>query len=178
MEKILMLKDIIGCDRTIMIACPECRVTFSQYEFESTYLCPGGLLRRYDYLQKDSIFYHLNVNHCAQIIVAGHYSCRMVKNIRRHHAQNASSPYMLEWNVDALLQEKSRNFLEEQTYDQMATELNVLEQLQILIDLPFVKSKLEDGSLTISGIIMDDNCTVIKEIYRNGVIYNDLIGSN
>jgi carbonic anhydrase len=178
MEKILMLKDIIGCDRTIMITCTQCRAIFSQYGFESMYICPGGRLRRYDHLQKDSIFYHLNVNHCAQIIVAGHYGCRMVKKNQKCHAQNTSSSYMLDWKVDTLLRKKSRNFITDTVSNQMATELNVLEQIQILVDLPFVKSKLDDGTLNITGIIMSDTYSGIKEIYRNGVIYNDIIGSN
>lgn len=164
-----MLKDIIGCDRTIMIACPECKRIFSEDEFESTYLCPGGMLRKFDYLQKDSIFYHVNVNLCDKIIVAGHYGCRIL-----HH----SLPYRGEWKVDDLLTSKTRNFQGQQISDCIATEQNVLEQIRILGEFPFIRSKIQEGMLNISGIIIDDNYAIIKEIYKNGVTYNDLIGSN
>ncbi|HEX5170004.1 MAG TPA: carbonic anhydrase [Cyclobacteriaceae bacterium] len=178
MEALLLLKHLTANRRTLIITCPECRNYTVDERFASVYFCLGGMLRRHDQLQQDCICHHLEVNQCSQIIIAGHSGCNVVKRIREDHANSISSPYMLEWKTDALLHKHGRKFLSKDISDLMIMELNVLEQMQVLGDFHFVRSRLESGTLRISGIIIDETRLFVKEIFRNGIVYNDLISAN
>jgi len=178
MESLFLLNKLIGHQRTIIITCPECRNYMHEINLPSAYFCLGGMLRRHDEHQKDFIRYHLAVYQCTRIIVAGHHHCGVVNKIHGVNATNISSPYILEWKTDTLLRGYSRQILQSDVKIRMMTEMNVLEQLQILSELHFVKTAIKSGTLSISGIVIDEERLHVKEIFKNGVIYNDLIGSN
>jgi carbonic anhydrase len=162
----------------LVITCPECRNYLAEEEMISTCFCLGGMLRRHDQFQEEWIRHHLVSSNCTQIIVAGHYSCDVVNQITKVHEHNISSPYVLAWKTDDLLREHARKFLHHEVRNKMITELNVLDQVQILLNFHFVKPRIKKGTLSVSGIIIDETHLRINEIIRNGIVFNDLIGSN
>lgn len=178
MENILLPEHLIDRQHTLVIACPECRKYLAEDQLVSVYFCLGGMLRRQDQLQREFIQHHVEENHCSRIIIAGHYCCQIVERIRNDHANNISSPYILEWKTDALLHNHPRNFLRNEISNQMTTEINVLDQLHVLTSFDFIKSKLDTCALEISGVVIDEERLKVKEIFRNGIMFNDLISAN
>jgi len=141
------------------------------------YQCLGNMLRKHDNLQKEYIRYYLDVKKCSQIILAGHYDCHVIQKIL-NKTMDGSLITALEYNMDALLIENARVGLQSSVKNRMIIEVNVIEQLKLLMSYDFVYEKVKSGMLKVMGLVLDDQENLTREIFRNGIAFNNLIVSN
>lgn len=174
---IVSLDHLMEYNKTLVITCHECNGTCEHSGQVLTYYCLGNMLRRHDTLQQESIRHYLEAKGCTQIIVAGHYQCKVIEKIIQE-TSGTPTPSVLQYNVDAMLKKQARKLIGPETATKMLVELNVIEQLKILMDYYFIREHLENGFLRLLGVVIDDKQCTVKEIFKNGIIYNDLITSN
>ena len=177
MESLLLLKPLIGREKTLVITCRKCGESafpMKQIGPVVTYYCPGGMLHRHDYVEQKAIRCILEKEECSQLIVMGHYHCPEMRNVLENYSDTFSPN--AQYNLEALV--RHNELPDALAMDRMLTERNVMDQLKFLKDYYFIKKRLEDHSLTLIGVLADPEAYTVKEIFRNGIHYNDLITSN
>lgn len=177
MRDLVLLKPFFGCEKTLVITCHEC---FQQNKYEGQvfcYQCLGNMLRKNDTLQQEYIRYYLDVKGCSQIILAGHYNCHVIQKMLSK-TMDGSLVMALEYNMDALLEENARAGVQSSVKNKMMIEVNVIEQLKLLMSYGFVYDKVTSGILKVIGLVLDDQQNFTREIFRNGIAFNNLVVSN
>lgn len=173
MAHITVLEPWIGHEKTLVITCHECPIDFTNEQDEQVfiYTCLGGILRNDDHLQEECIGHYLENKACTRIIFVGHYECKVMQRILEGTFFPMSETFF-HYNVEALRKEYSKNMLRPAVKSRMIAELNALEQLKLLMRLEIVQQKIVEGSLTISGVMLDGENAL--EIFRNGLPFNNL----
>ena len=176
MQNLLLLRPFYGLEKTLVITCHEC-VQQEKNDQIFAYQCLGNMLRKADHLQQECIRHYLETEGCRQIILAGHYNCHVIKKIF-NDPDEYSSRTVLQYNLEALLKEHEHRPLPPVLKDKVLIEANVIEQLKLLMSYDFVFKKVETEKLKVIGVVLDYQANTTKEIFRNGIIFNNLIISN
>jgi carbonic anhydrase len=177
MAHIAQLQPWLGYEKTLLITCHECTFDFSQRHREQVfvYTCLGGMLRKDDHFQQDCIRHYLDDKACSQIIIVGHYDCQVLQKILSESFVPASQAFF-QYNLEGLQRAYAQPLLKPRVKNRLLAELNVVEQLRLLMRFPCVQEKLNDGLINISGVMLDGH--VVKEIFRNGISFNNLMACN
>jgi len=174
---ITQLQPWIGYEKTLVITCHECTFNFSERQHEQVfiYTCLGGMLRKDDHFQQDCIRHYLEEKACSQIILAGHYDCQVLQKILSDSFVPASQAFF-QYNMEGLQRAYAQHLLKPRVKNRLLAELNVVEQLRLLMRFSCVQEKLNDGLINISGVMLDGHD--VKEVFRNGISFNNLMVCN
>ncbi|HTJ52191.1 MAG TPA: carbonic anhydrase [Cyclobacteriaceae bacterium] len=177
MQSLMPLKSFFGYEKTLVITCHECLSKEENNGQVFYYHSLGNMLRKADNLQQECVRYYLEAKGCSQIILAGHYDCHVINKILENKEVQTSSK-ALQYNVDGLLLENVNNFSQPHIKNKMLIELNVLEQVRLLMSYDFISEKVNCGLLKVIGVVFNDGANSAREIFRNGIAFNNLIISN
>jgi carbonic anhydrase len=167
----------IGNENTLVITCQECSHCFYGERFEQVfiYTCLGAVLQKDDLTQRSCLRDYVEELNCTQIVLAGHNHCNALHRIL--NKTFAPSPDLfIQYNSDALQRVNANRLFVPSIKNRLLDELNVLEQLDLLMALPFIRWRQEAGRLKIIGLMLDDGGA--REIFRNGIPFNNLLISN
>jgi hypothetical protein len=161
----------------MLITCHECTFDFSNRQSDQVYLytCLGGMLRRDDQFQQDCIRHYLEEKACSQIILVGHYECKVLQKILSDSFA-PSLPSFFQYNIQGLQRANAQHLLKPYVKGRWLAELNVVEQLRLLMRFACVQEKLNEGLINISGVMLDE--PGVKEVFRNGISFNNLLVCN
>jgi carbonic anhydrase len=176
-KKVSLLDRWISREKTLVITCHECPLDFSigQTEQVFIYTCLGGMLRKDDHLQQECICHYLEARGCSQIIVVGHYHCSIMHKILDRTFISSDDTFF-QYNLEAVQEEYAKNLLRPSVKNRLLEELNVLEQLKLLMQFDFVKEKISEGLLSVSGVMLEYGTA--REIFKNGLSFNNLLALN
>jgi carbonic anhydrase len=167
----------IGNENTLVITCQECSHCFYGERFEQVfiYTCLGAVLQKDDLTQRCCLRDYVEELNCTQIVLVGHRHCSALHRILSK-AFAPSPDLLVQYNFDALQKVHANKLIVPSIKDRVLDELNVLEQLNLLMDFPFIRWRQEAGRLKTIGLMLDDNGA--REIFRNGIPFNNLLISN
>jgi hypothetical protein len=177
MTHITQLEPWIAHEKTLLITCHECTFDFSNRQHDQIYLytCLGGMLRKDDQFQQDCIRHYLEDKACSQIILVGHYDCQVLQKILSDSFKPASQAFF-QYNLEGLQRANAQHLLKPHVKNRWLAELNVVEQLRLLMRFACAQKKLNEGLINISGVMLDRFGA--KEVFRNGISFNNLLACN
>lgn len=173
------LRKVIGNGRTLVITCNECCLdiehVYSNGEvFQYTVL--GNVLNPADEFQSQRILDFVQFKRCSRIIVAGHHECKAL-NYLRYDLPVDSPISNLHEMLTGVFVCNHGDMLKTAMANRMMVELNVIYQCNTLLKMEGLRELVENGKVCITGLIMDQS-RGFKQIYRNGLGYNNFVSMN
>jgi hypothetical protein len=179
MNASLKLKPYIGSEKTLVISSSS--FGFEKHtEFQDkifVHLIPGSRLFRYDPQQREILQEYVEGKFCSQLIFVGSKDLKLID-----HIQTDDSLYSLKsaltFNLKPLLRANHEKAIAPAVKMQMLIEFNVINQCKLLMDYFFIKEKVENNKLQVKGVVTEIKSDQLKSIFRNGIVYNDLLTLN
>jgi hypothetical protein len=179
MNEPLKLKPYLGSEKTLVISS-------SYFAFEKheklhdkifVHLLPGSRLLRYDPQQREMLEEHIEAKLCSQLIFVGSKDQQLMDQIQADDSLN-SLKSAFKFNLKPLLRAKHEKAIDPAVKMQMLIEFNVINQCKLLMDYFFIKEKVENNKLQVKGVVTELKSDQLKSIFRNGIVYNDLLTLN
>jgi len=175
----LKLKPYIGSERTLVISSSS--FGFEKYEELQdkifVHLLPGSRLLRYDRQQREMLQEHIERKFCSQLIFVGSKDQQLMDQIQTDDSLH-SLKSALTFNLKPMLRAKHEKAIDPAVKIQMLIEFNVINQCKLLMDYFFIKEKVESNKLQVKGVVTELKSDQLKSIFRNGIVYNDLLTLN
>jgi hypothetical protein len=134
-------------------------------------------LLRYDPQQREILQHLIEGKSCSQVIFVGAKDQKLMDQIQSDdslHSLKAS----LTFNLKPLLRSKQEKAINPAVKMQMLIEFNVINQCKLLMDYFFIKEKVENNKMRVKGVVTQLKSDQLKSIFRNGIVYNDLLTLN
>ena len=179
MNNLVNILSMVGTEKTLIIACGE--YGLNKYvecnDRIVTYALPDGMLQAYDPLEKGRIQYFIESNKCTQVIIVGSVEEHLVRRLIGNES-NLSPAALLKFNLKVFLRNRDVAVLPNALRDHILVEQHIISQCNLLLDYYFIRDRVENKQLQIKGFVIDQTEENLKPIFRNGIIYNDIISMN
>lgn len=179
MNHLVNLMSKVGSDKTLIIACGEYGLN-KHIEFNDRifiYALSESMLHNHDPLEKGWIQYYIESKKCTQVVIVGSIQEHLINRLVRNESL-VSPAASLKFNMKVFLRNQDREILPTTLRDQMLVELHVINQCKMLMDYYFIDDRVKRSRLQIRGFVTENPEVHLKEIFCNGVIYNDIISMN
>lgn len=178
METIAFLEKIIGGHRTLVITCMECCLDIEQrIEGEVfRYTALGNVLNPRDKYQRQSILSFVEFKGCTRIVIAGHHNCRALKYILSTNSDDLRFTGIRQDMVE-LLNTNHQHLMKDPFKDHFLVEQNVIKQCETLLNYLPIRTRFELNQLSVIGMVIESS-GMCRQIYFNGLSYNNLLASN
>jgi len=177
MYRLMNLQPYIGAKKTLVISTEEIEQFYTLESRIFVHTIRGNSLLHYDQEQKEVLKYYIEQKTCSQIIVVGSKNSDWVATV-----QQDESLYLLaaslKFNLSVLLRNKHDNILNQKIRTQMMREFLIAKQCKFLMEYFFIKEKVRQNKLNIRGVVPVLDSELLKPIYHNGIVYNDLLTLN
>ena len=170
---------MVGTEKTLIIACGEYGLN-KYIEFNDRifiYALPENMLQAHDPLEKGRIQYFIESRGCRQVVVVGSVEEHLVQRLIGNES-NLSPAALLKFNLTVFLRNRDVKVLPNALRDQILVEQHIISQCNLLLDYYFIRDPVENKQLQIKGLVIDQTEGNLKPIFRNGIIYNDVISMN
>ena len=173
------IRSLIGDQRSLVITCLECCFDIEQRGDGNAfrYTALANALNPEDQLQREALRAFVEFKACSQIIVAGHYDCHALDYILNE--KHTGSPIKsIQPQLHLLASNNYVCHLQARARKDAVVELNVIHQCKTLIAMFDFSKRIDAGTLTIRGVVIDQRRKSNKQIFNNGFSYNHLISAN
>ena len=179
MGSLVNLMSVIGVEKTLVIACGDYGLekTIELNDSVFVHFLPDNMLQRHDYAEKGKIQNYIETKNCTQIVFVGTLGPTLVKSLLRGSSLRLLRE-AIKFDLQPILMHKSKAILAPPVQDQMLVELHVISQCNTLLDYYFIRERVENRQLDIRGIVAGAEEQMLKTIYYNGFVYNDLLSMN
>jgi len=179
MNNLVNLMSMVGVEKTLIIACGEYGMN-KHIEFNDRifiYALSGNTLQAHDPMQKGTIQYYIESRECTQVILVGALDQDLVNHIAQNESDESPAA-ALKFNLQVFLRNQTNAILPTALQNQLLVELHVIKQCTLLFDYFFVRERVENARLQIRGFIAISKPEPLKQIFYNGITYNDIISMN
>ena len=170
---------MVGVEKTLIIACGEYGLN-KHIEFNDRifiYALSGNSLQAHDPMQKGTIQYYIESKDCRQVILVGSINQDLINHIAQSESDESAAA-ALKFNLQVFLRNQNKAILSTALNNQLLVELHVIRQCTLLLDYYFVHERVENAKLQIRGFIASSKPEPLKQIFYNGITYNDIISMN
>lgn len=170
---------MFGEQKTLIIACGEYGLS-KHIQFDDRifiYALPESMFHNHDPFEKGHIQHYVESVGCRQVVIVGSMHEELIRRLVTNES-NLSPAAALKFNLKAFLRNQDKEILSEALRDQMLLELHIISQCSLLMDYYFIRERVETSRLQIRGLVIDPMEEALKPIFRNGIIYNNIISMN
>jgi hypothetical protein len=179
MNNLVNIMSMVGTEKTLIIACGD--YGLNKYvecnDRIFIYTLPESMLQAHDPLEKGRIQHFIESNKCTQVVIVGSVEEHLVHRLIRNES-NLSPAALLKFNLKVFLRNRDVEVLPNALRDQILVEQHIISQCNLLLDYYFIRDRVENKQLQIKGFVIDQTEENLKPIFRNGIIYNDIISMN
>jgi hypothetical protein len=179
MNYISDLKPHIGSQKTLIVCSADLKTSQYFLTNDNVFLhwVPNGLLFRYDPKVREMLEHHLHKNRCSQIIFVADDEPQLVSHLENSDRLK-SLRSALSFNLSVLLRKHKDAPVRPHIRRQMLLELYVIDQCNNLLDYFFLKKEVSAGIIQVKGIVPEPGTHHLKQVFKNGISYNDLLTLN
>jgi hypothetical protein len=178
MNNLVNILSMVGTEKTLIIACGE--YGLNKYvecnDRVVVYALPDGMLQAYDPLEKGRIQYLIESNKCTQVVIVGSVEEQLVHRLIGNESKSPAA--LLRFNLKVFLRNRDVEVLPNALRDHILVEQHIISECNLLLDYYFIRDRVENKQLQIKGFVIDQTEENLKPIFRNGIIYNDIISMN
>lgn len=179
MNRLLNLEPIVGNKRTLLITCTDVNLIYFRAFKTKVFTFPisESQLVRYNPHQQELLQHYIERESCAQVIFIGLMDENAIDRISKDNSF-ASPMAALKFNLSALLKDQHEPIVSQNILNQLCIELNVINQCKLLMDYYFIQQRVEKRELHLKGVATEGYTGLLKSIFYNGIVYNDIISMN
>jgi carbonic anhydrase len=175
MESPTTLQTIVGDEKALVISCQECHATDFYSENVITLLTPCNCVNPHHHDLKKEIRSCIEKMGCTRLIVAGHTDCKMLFQSLASGGDEASSSRDM---LAGVVIDNRQGKITHSGLRNYCIELNVLEQVETIMSYHFVRQLVDEGALTVSGVVLNPETHQARELVRNGWNFNSIRSLN
>ena len=127
--------------------------------------------------EKGTIQYYIESRECKQVILVGSLDQDLINHISQNDSDESPAA-ALKFNLQVFLRNQNKKILTTALNNQLLVELHVIKQCTFLMDYYFVRERVENAQLQVRGFIATSKDEPLKQIFYNGITYNDIISMN
>jgi hypothetical protein len=177
MNSLINLMTVIGVDKTLIIACGKyaMREYIALSDAVAFYFLSGNMLKVHDSGEKGELQAVIECSGCTQIVFLGLLDESMQTRLRRHvslHSLRAGLRF------ETPLLPRNTDVLATHTRDQVLLEQHVSSQCSSLMEYHFIRERVAMGQLRVRGIVGTPEGENHRTVFKNGILYNDLVSMN
>lgn len=170
------LKEIIGHETTLIVTCFECssrlNIDFHGDCYEHT--CLANYLDLSDESSPNLYEHYLDDLGIGKILLVGSPDCAARRHVLKESYPGGFGETVRE-ELAGLPKSNHANFLNACERDVILTELNLVHQARKLMRVESIFNNISSGALTLQAVVVDTKRKSYREIFRNGIRFNDLI---
>lgn len=169
---------VIGKERTLVITCLECFLDIDKRGEQSVfrYTALGTILNLEDPSVRETILGFIEFEKCSRIIIVGHYGCLAIDYLLKPKSPDSLS-YRTSNIMRTLNHDYQGNLVCREIRNRLLVDVNVIRQCEALKEIPEIQNTTYGRCVNITGLVVETNGS-FREVYSNGMIYNDLVSLN
>jgi carbonic anhydrase len=177
--KKLQNTSLIRAEKTLIIACHKYYPGNVGEWKENVFLMESSVsvLQRYNVRQQEHLRYYVEEKGCRQILVVGHHHTYAVRRISDDHSPH-SPLSALTFNLKLFLGTPDKDAIPQPFREQLLVEMNTLQQCQWLMENDFIQERVNHSALRVIGIVAGTPDRNAKQLFYNGISYNNLVSLN
>lgn len=165
------ISSLLEGERTLIICCLESFFPIEKGMEDQVFIysCLGTVLQDEDEALRMNIDYFIRQKGCTQIILAGHWPCKAIDYIR-NSGDDDLRLISLKEQIFTLLNENLIRLLNKKVHARALVCELVIKQAKSLMASGFIRKDVEQGLLTIKGIVSGPESTDV--VFNNGLVVN------